>query len=67
MVLAAAVCAAALAALTAVPAQAHPRPQWDVKDTGISDVRFRGLAAVSRHTAWVGGPRGPGPRTTAGG
>lgn len=67
MALAATVCAAALAALTAVPAQAHPRPQWDVKDTGISDVRFRGLAAVSRHTAWVAGTGGTVLRTTDGG
>ncbi|MFD8430854.1 MULTISPECIES: WD40/YVTN/BNR-like repeat-containing protein [Streptomyces] len=65
--LAAAVCAAALAALTAVPAQAHQRPRWDVKDTGVSDVRFRGLAAVSRHTAWVAGTRGTVLRTTDGG
>jgi photosystem II stability/assembly factor-like uncharacterized protein len=65
--LAGAVCAAALAALTAVPAQAHQRPQWDVQDTGVADVRFRGLAAVSRHTAWVAGTKGTVLRTTDGG
>ncbi|GAA2604796.1 oxidoreductase [Streptomyces lienomycini] len=67
VVLAGAACAAALAALTAVPAQAHQRPHWDVKDTGVLDVRFRGLAAVDRHTAWVAGTRGTVLRTTDGG
>ncbi len=65
-----AVCAAALAALTAAPAQAHQRPHWDLKDTGAagaSDVRFRGLAAVSRNTAWVAGTRGTVLTTTDGG
>ncbi|MFG6295024.1 WD40/YVTN/BNR-like repeat-containing protein [Streptomyces rochei] len=63
-------CAAALAALTAAPAQAHQRPHWDLKDTGAagaSDVRFRGLAAVSRNTAWVAGTRGTVLTTTDGG
>ncbi|MFK4153536.1 WD40/YVTN/BNR-like repeat-containing protein [Streptomyces fungicidicus] len=67
-----AVCAAALAAWTAVPAQAHgPDPQapshWSLKDTGAPDVRFRGLAAVSRDTAWLAGTRGTVLRTTDGG
>ncbi|MFF8097383.1 oxidoreductase [Streptomyces sp. NPDC016675] len=67
-VVAAAVCAAALAALTAAPAQAqHRPPHWEVKATGVSDARFRGLAAVSRHTAWVAGSRGTVLRTTDGG
>ncbi|MGK9462558.1 WD40/YVTN/BNR-like repeat-containing protein [Streptomyces sp. G6] len=70
-VIAGAVSAAALAALTAAtPAQAHQRPHWDLKGTGAagaSDVRFRGLAAVSRHTAWVAGSRGTVLRTTDGG
>ncbi len=67
-VIAGAVCAAALAALTAAaPAQAHQRPHWEMKETGASDVRFRGLAAVSRHTAWVAGTRGTVLRTTDGG
>ncbi|AQS66476.1 hypothetical protein [Streptomyces pactum] len=70
-VIAGAVCAAALAALTAAaPAQARQRPHWEMKDTGgsvASDVRFRGLAAVSRHTAWVAGTRGTVLRTTDGG
>ncbi|WP_369161930.1 WD40/YVTN/BNR-like repeat-containing protein [Streptomyces sp. R02] len=69
-------CAAACAALTAVPAQAHgPQPaegeqrvpHWAVKDTGAPDVRFRGLAAVSRDTAWVAGTFGTVLRTTDGG
>lgn len=69
-------CAAACAALTAVPAQAHgPQgaegeqrvPHWVVKDTGAPDVRFRGLAAVSRDTAWVAGTLGTVLRTTDGG
>ncbi|MFF7448913.1 MULTISPECIES: WD40/YVTN/BNR-like repeat-containing protein [unclassified Streptomyces] len=60
-------CAAALAALTAVPAQAgqpHRAPHWELKDSGTPDVRFRGLAAVSRTTAWVAGTRGTVLRTT---
>ncbi|MFC8098000.1 MULTISPECIES: WD40/YVTN/BNR-like repeat-containing protein [unclassified Streptomyces] len=70
-VIAATVCAAALAALTAAaPARAHQRPHWELKDTtgaGASDVRYRGLAAVSRHTAWVAGTQGTVLRTTDGG
>ncbi|MFF1277349.1 WD40/YVTN/BNR-like repeat-containing protein [Streptomyces marokkonensis] len=69
---AAAVCAAALAALTVAPAQAHgpdrqTLPRWSVKDTGTADVRFRGLSAVSRDTAWVAGSLGTVLRTTDGG
>jgi photosystem II stability/assembly factor-like uncharacterized protein len=71
---AAAACAAALAALTAVPAQAapaaqpaHRTPHWELKDTGTPEVRFRGLAAVSRSTAWVSGTQGTVLRTTDGG
>nr|WP_189595405.1 oxidoreductase [Streptomyces calvus] len=72
MVAAAAVCAAALAAPTAVPAQAQepdrrPSPHWSLKDTGTPDVRFRGLSAVSRDTAWLAGTRGTVLRTTDGG
>src|SRR5690606_19635552 len=71
-VTAAAVCAAAVAALTAVPAQAHgperhTAPHWSLKDTGTPEVRFRGLAAVSRSTAWVAGTAGTVLRTTDGG
>jgi photosystem II stability/assembly factor-like uncharacterized protein len=67
-----AACAAALVALTAVPAQAHapagrPAPHWQLKDTGTPDVRFRGLAAVGRDTAWVAGTGGTVLRTTDGG
>ncbi|MBB6414735.1 oxidoreductase [Streptomyces sp. AK010] len=66
-----AVCAAALAALTAVPAQAHEPlgrgPHWELKDTGAPQARFRGLAAVSRTTAWVAGTGGTVLRTTDGG
>ncbi|MGW3118901.1 WD40/YVTN/BNR-like repeat-containing protein [Streptomyces sp. NPDC001107] len=65
------VCSAALAALTAVPAQAqepgHRAPHWELKDTGASGVRFRGLSAVSRDTAWVAGTGGTVLRTTDGG
>ncbi|WP_244790185.1 oxidoreductase [Streptomyces sp. BJ20] len=71
---AAAACAAALAALTAVPARAQGpahqehAPHWSLKDTGVApDVRFRGLAAVSRDTAWVAGTLGTVLRTTDGG
>ncbi|MFD3496800.1 WD40/YVTN/BNR-like repeat-containing protein [Streptomyces sp. NPDC058678] len=64
-------CAAALAALTAVPAQAQEpgerTPHWELKDTGSSGVRFRGLAAVGRDTAWVSGTQGTVLRTTDGG
>jgi len=64
-------CAAALAALAAVPAQAHgPEhrvPHWELKDSGTPDVRFRGLSAVSRTTAWVSGTQGTVLRTTDGG
>ncbi|MFJ4888878.1 MULTISPECIES: YCF48-related protein [unclassified Streptomyces] len=63
--------AAALAA--AVPARAHEpsheqvrTPHWAVKDTG-TDARFRGLAAVSRNSAWVAGSKGTVLRTTDGG
>ncbi|WP_395575909.1 WD40/YVTN/BNR-like repeat-containing protein [Streptomyces sp. BK79] len=70
-VVAGTVCAAALAALTAAapapPAQAHQRPHWELKATGAADVRFRGLAAVDRRTAWVAGTRGTVLRTTDGG
>ncbi|MGI5459680.1 WD40/YVTN/BNR-like repeat-containing protein [Streptomyces sp. CA-249302] len=68
MVVAGAVCSTALAALTAVPAQAGERergvPHWEVKATGTPEVRFRGLSAVSRDTAWVAGTGGTVLRTT---
>ncbi|MFI6653967.1 WD40/YVTN/BNR-like repeat-containing protein [Streptomyces sp. NPDC050523] len=74
-------CSAALAALTAVPAQAratartpapaqtqgHRAPHWELKDTGASGVRFRGLSAAGRDTAWVAGTKGTVLRTTDGG
>ncbi|GAA1510673.1 oxidoreductase [Streptomyces albidochromogenes] len=68
-------CAAALAAALAAPARAdatrtEARPAaagWRLKDTGRSDVRFRGLAAVGRHAAWVAGSRGTVLRTGDGG
>ncbi|GAA2502728.1 oxidoreductase [Streptomyces gobitricini] len=63
-------CGAVLAAaLTAAPAQAAPStegPAWGLKPTG-TDARFRGLAAVSRSTAWVAGSRGTVLRTPDGG
>ncbi|MFD5710760.1 oxidoreductase [Streptomyces pharetrae] len=67
--------AVALAALTAVPARAHAparqpapaAPHWALKDTGTTEARFRGLAAVSRDVAWVSGTGGTVLRTTDGG
>nr|BFD81562.1 oxidoreductase [Streptomyces sp. Xyl84] len=71
--------AVVLAVLAAVPAQAagpvhggphahRPNaPQWRLKDGGTPDVRFRGLSAVSRRTAWVAGTGGTVLRTTDGG
>ncbi|MBD9722213.1 oxidoreductase [Streptomyces caniscabiei] len=61
--------AAALAAALAVPAQAHGDgrpPQWELKETG-TDVRFRGLAAISRNSAWLAGSAGTVLRTGDGG
>lgn len=70
-VAAGAVCSMALAALTAVPAQAgergRPAPHWELKETGTPEVRFRGLSAVGRDTAWVAGTQGTVLRTTDGG
>ncbi len=65
---AALVCGAALAA----PAQAHPEnthraaPGWQLIATG-SQSHFRGLAAVSRRVAWLGGYDGLVLRTVDGG
>ncbi|WP_406398273.1 oxidoreductase [Streptomyces sp. NBC_00879] len=73
-------CAAAVAAALAAPAQAAQQtggaagekavekggPAWSLKNTG-TDVRFRGLAAVSRDAAWVAGSKGTVLRTTDGG
>ncbi|MFD9563567.1 WD40/YVTN/BNR-like repeat-containing protein [Streptomyces sp. NPDC059994] len=66
----------ALAAALTAPAQAHgngeqhgdgrPAPAWQPTQTG-TDARFRGLAAVSRTTAWVAGTKGRVLRTTDGG
>ncbi|MFJ4578022.1 WD40/YVTN/BNR-like repeat-containing protein [Streptomyces echinatus] len=70
------VCGAALAALTVPAAEARPLGQpdagrggahWAVKDTGTPQTRFRGLAAVDRHTAWLAGTGGTVLRTTDGG
>lgn len=64
--------AAALAGALTAPAQAHghdgdrPAPAWQPAPTG-TDARFRGLAAVSRSTAWVAGSKGTVLRTTDGG
>ncbi|MEU6939313.1 WD40/YVTN/BNR-like repeat-containing protein [Streptomyces rubiginosohelvolus] len=41
-------------------------PGWKLTGTG-TDVRFRGLAAVSRTTAWVAGSKGTVLRTSDGG
>ncbi|MFI1101697.1 WD40/YVTN/BNR-like repeat-containing protein [Streptomyces melanogenes] len=62
----------ALAAALTAPAQAHghgdsgPAPKWQLTQTG-TDARFRGLAAVSRTTAWVAGTKGTVLRTADGG
>lgn len=45
---------------------ARPDPRWELRDSG-TDARFRGLAAVSRSTAWVSGSKGTVLRTTDGG
>ncbi len=68
--------AALLVGVMAAPAQADtgrdPAAQglrgagWALKDTG-KDARFRGLAAVSRTTAWVAGSKGTVLRTRNGG
>lgn len=78
-----AACAAVLAALTApaqatdrAPAGDGGRataavnghaPAWALKDTGKPAVRFRGLSAVDRNTAWVSGSQGTVLRTADGG
>jgi len=51
-----------------VPAQASGRPsyQWELTPTG-STAQFRGLAAVSKDVAWVGGSAGTVLRTVDGG
>ncbi|GAA2809692.1 WD40/YVTN/BNR-like repeat-containing protein [Crossiella cryophila] len=64
---------AALTLAGAVPATAAPaevssatRLSWELQPTG-TDVRFRGLAAVNRQVAWLGGSKGTVLRTTDGG
>ncbi|QGV82466.1 oxidoreductase [Streptomyces ficellus] len=54
---------------TTAPGRAAPRatgPSWRLKETG-AQARFRGLAAVSRSTAWVAGSGGTVLRTGDGG
>ncbi|MGW7051447.1 WD40/YVTN/BNR-like repeat-containing protein [Streptomyces sp. NPDC054887] len=60
-------CGAALAAALAAPARADAPGVWQPRDTGKQDVRFRGLSAVSRQTAWVAGSKGTVLRTEDGG
>ncbi|MBF6043739.1 oxidoreductase [Streptomyces sp. NRRL B-1677] len=58
--LAAALCgtALALAGTATAPARAAGKaPTWESRDSG-TDARFRGLAAVSRSTAWAAGTKG---------
>ncbi|MFF4436713.1 WD40/YVTN/BNR-like repeat-containing protein [Streptomyces sp. NPDC001621] len=71
-----AACGAALAALTVPAAEAGQLRvhgtgpagvYWAVKDSGAPQVRFRGLAAVDRNTAWLAGTGGTVLRTTDGG
>ncbi|MEV3987941.1 oxidoreductase [Streptomyces sp. NPDC049837] len=70
-------CGAALAAALTAPAQAADDRAaevraaaagsvWEPKPTG-TEVRFRGLAAVSRSGAWVAGSKGTVLRTSDGG
>ncbi|MET9800492.1 oxidoreductase [Streptomyces sp. NPDC006368] len=58
------------AAFTGPPAHAAAEPTgapaWQLKETG-TEVRFRGLAAVSRTGAWVAGSEGTVLRTVDGG
>ncbi|MFH8489095.1 WD40/YVTN/BNR-like repeat-containing protein [Streptomyces longisporoflavus] len=63
-VLAAPEAAGAVPASPAGPSQ-H-RGGWELKDSG-TDARFRGLAAVSRETAWAAGSKGTVLRTSNGG
>ncbi|MEV0444845.1 oxidoreductase [Streptomyces spectabilis] len=60
--------AAGAAEGAATGAAAHPggSPAWALKPTG-TEARFRGLAAVSRSTAWAAGSRGTVLRTADGG
>ncbi|MFF7971344.1 WD40/YVTN/BNR-like repeat-containing protein [Streptomyces sp. NPDC007905] len=64
-------CGAALAALTVPVAEAgplgHGAVHWAAKNSGTPQVRFRGLAAVDRDTAWLAGTAGTVLRTTDGG
>lgn len=62
---------AGAAPATAAPAEvrsvtADSRLSWELKPTG-SQARFRGLAAVNRKVAWLGGSGGTVLRTTDGG
>jgi photosystem II stability/assembly factor-like uncharacterized protein len=65
-------CAAVLGAVSVLPAQAQAHtqarsgPSWEPGDSG-STARFRGLAAVSRSTAWAAGSAGTVLRTLDGG
>ncbi|MFI6283945.1 oxidoreductase [Streptomyces sp. NPDC051018] len=54
------------AGIRAEPRGAAGRLGWSLTATG-TDVRFRGLAAVSRSTAWVAGAKGTVLRTGNGG
>ncbi|MFM9371278.1 WD40/YVTN/BNR-like repeat-containing protein [Streptomyces sp. Da 82-17] len=64
-------CGLALAAALTAPAAARPQTDRDAQRAGAaweltpsgSDARFRGLAAVSRSTAWVAGSQGTVLRT----
>jgi photosystem II stability/assembly factor-like uncharacterized protein len=57
--------AIALVLVLAAPASAHG-PTWQPVPTGSTE-QFRGLAAVSKRVAWVGGSAGQVLRTTDGG
>ncbi|MEV5575363.1 oxidoreductase [Spirillospora sp. NPDC052269] len=48
------------------PHPGKPQPGWKLTDSGVQ-ARFRGLAAVDRHTAWAAGSGGTVLRTVDGG
>ncbi|MEU1816335.1 oxidoreductase [Streptomyces roseifaciens] len=52
-----AVLALAVTAASARAGSGGPGPAWESRDAGV-DARFRGLAAVSRSTAWAAGTKG---------
>src|SRR3954451_7322401 len=58
---------AGLAVLAAGTGFTAHGPHWQLSDTGVPGVRFRGLAPVSGKVAWVAGTAGTVLRTVDGG